>query len=186
MKEALFEQRYRISDPDIQAFVEHALNAAPRGFWTCPCSSSGTHHPPEDNGESGTVRHLIKSAAVSEQLARFYDLDQRDTDIAIAGAMIHDIKKNGEPWTNKTDYTHGWIAYDWLEQFELKEPEKESIRNCVRYHMARWVQPESEKPRALKPTTPELVVQLTDYFCSRECASFFPGVGVDMDLVAKL
>ena len=34
-----------------------------------------------------------------------------------------DIKKNGEPWGASTDYAHGIIGAEWLEQFPLDDPE---------------------------------------------------------------
>ena len=97
--------------------------------------------------------------------------------------MIHDVQKGGIPWKDHTDGTHGLIAYHWLDRFELKQPEKDEIRNCVRYHMGRFVKPEEEMEHALNPTQNEHIVQLTDYFCSRKCASFLPGYDVPKGII---
>lgn len=183
IKQRLYDQAKRIKDDDIRKFTTTALDNAPKAFWIIPASSSGKYHPPEDQGEGGLVRHLIKSGEISLELAKFYNLSEKDTDIVFAASIIHDIQKNGIPWTEHTDYTHGLIAYNWLEQFSLKQPEKDEIRNCIRYHMAQWVQPAEEVKRAMTPTTNEHVVQLSDYFSSRKCASFLPGIELTEDLI---
>ncbi len=182
---SLYKQIEKIHDTDIKKFTKLALDNAPPEFWIAPCSSSGKHHPPEDNGEGGILRHKIKGAYVVPELARFYDISELDADIVGSGWLLHDIRKNGILWGNKTHSAHGLIAYVWLQQFPLKQPEKEAICNCVRYHMGRWSQPAEEAERALKPTTNELIVQLTDYVCSRECASFLPGIGLSEDVIKK-
>lgn len=88
------------------------------------------------------------------------------------------FKKNGLPWSDKTNYEHGLIAYNWLKQFELREPVKEEILNCIRYHMWIWVKPPEELPRASNATTKELIVQFSDHLASRKGMSFLPGFDV--------
>lgn len=111
---------------------------------------------------------------MAEELSRFYDLKSEDKDVVLSAVILHDIKKNGLRWGDRTDYTHGLLAYNWLVKFPLDEPYKTDIRNGVRYHMGRWVQPESELERALKPTINEHIVQLSDYISSRKTISFMP------------
>ena len=185
LKQRLYDQAKRIKDPDIRKFTTTALDNAPAEFWIAPCSSTGKHHPPEDNVDGGSVIHTLKCLALVPQLAELRSLSEVNTDIAFSATTLHDIKKNGEPWGNRTDYTHGLIAYRWLAQFPLKEPEKEAIRDCVRYHMAKWVEPESEVIRATHPTKTEEVVQLVDYVCSRDDISFLPGIKLPEDVIKK-
>lgn len=181
LKEKLFYETEKIQDSKIIEFTQKALNNVPNEFWTAPCSSSGKNHPPEDQGEGGIVRHILKGTYICQDLCRFFKIQENDVDedIVMSGWILHDAKKNGDPWGERTDYTHGLIAYNWLEQFELEEPKKEKIRNCVRYHMWKWVQPEEEIKRATNPSTNERIVQLTDYFCSRKKASFLPGINLN-------
>jgi hypothetical protein len=189
--QALYNQSKKIHDDDIREFFITVLDNAPAGFWKVPCSSSGKYHPPEDQGEGGLIRHLIKCGKMSLEFARFYydfseenlKMAKRNTDIVFTAASIHDIQKNGIPWTEHTDYSHGKIAYDWLEQFKLKQPEKDEIRNCVRYHMWKWVQPDTETARATNPTLNESIVQLADYVSSRKCDSFLPGVSLPEEVI---
>jgi hypothetical protein len=182
--DSLYKQIEKIKDADIQKFTKLALDNAPAEFWIAPCSSSGHHHPPEDNGEGGTLRHKIKCIYIGSDLAaRVYNLPEIKVDVVRSGLLLHDVQKNGIPWGNKTHVAHGLIAYVWLQQFPLKQPEKEEICNCVRYHMGQWSQPAEEAERALKPTITEMIVQLTDYVCSREYASFLPGIGLSEDII---
>ena len=168
----------KINSDDIKLYTLDALNKADDEFWTAPASSTGKYHPPEDLGESGLVRHVIKAVYVAEEFFRFYDnfLEQKDKDIVISAVLLHDIKKNGLIWGNRTDYTHGLIAYKWLDQFKLDDADaKREIRNCVRYHMGRWVQPaDSELESAISPSINEHIVQVSDYVSSRKGISFMP------------
>ena len=187
-----------IKSEDIRKFVEEALAKADPKFWESPCSSSGRRHPPEDNGRGGLIRHIQKRVAVGEQFARRAGFSQRELDMALAGIILHDICKKGIPWGENTDYTHGFIASQWLEQFKLgDETAKRIILNAIRYHMAPWcyvVDPLketfskkemeenlNETRRALvAPSRVELVVREGDYWASRETISFLPGVSVAM------
>ena len=189
LKEKLYAStKENIGDKGIRNFTLYILNHAPERFWTDPCSSSGRNHPPEDQNdvtEGGIVRHILKGTAICPQLCRFFNVSEQDYDITLSAWTLHDIKKNGDPWTDRTNYQHGLIAYRWLEQFPLEKEKKDKIRNGVRYHMGQWVQPEEEKPLATSPTTNELIVQLTDYFCSRKDASFLPGIGLNEEQIEK-
>ena len=183
MKELLYKTLKEISDPEVKGFVCTALDHAPEQFWTDPCSGSGKYHPPEDQGLGGIVRHLVKGAVIASELCRYYNLTVQDRDIVVAATILHDIKKNGEPWGSKTTIDHGLTAYNWLGQFALKNPDKDEIRDCVRYHMGQWAEPEVERARALKPTLNESIVQLTDYFTSRKYASFLPGINLSEEQI---
>lgn len=174
-----------INDSEIKEFVYSSLSKTCEEFWICACSSSGKHHPNEDNGLSGLLRHLTKAAEVSNELIREFDIES-EKDCVLAATLLHDICKNGTPkdWAEKTDSKHGIIAYNWLNQFSLREPEKEKIRNAVRYHMGRWTESYSEEEtlkergRALNPNPIERIVQLSDYIASRKGVSFMPKIDV--------
>jgi len=60
----------KISSGSIKDFVVEALEHADPKLWVAPCSSTGKYHPPEDQGNGGLVRHLIKGTAVVEEFAR--------------------------------------------------------------------------------------------------------------------
>ena len=189
----------KIISGDIKDFTYQAFGEVDPKFWTSPASSSGKYHPPEDNGEGGLVRHVIKGVAVIEQYARRARFSPRELDIAISAFLLHDTCKDGVVWmTGKTDYTHGLIAARWLEKFNLPDvTAKEEILNAVRFHMAPWcyvVSPYEDRQyskeemnknleemaRAMYPTKIESAVRDADYWSSREGMSFFPGTAVEI------
>ena len=185
MKQRLYKETDRITSPYIRKYIQEALNNAHDQFWLIPSSSSGKYHPPEDQGQGGLIRHSIKASEIAYELANFYNISEEDRDIVVGSAMIHDIQKNGIPWGEHTVYDHGLIAYHWLDKFSLKNPYKDKIRKCVRFHMSRWCSPKSEIKRACRANTNELIVQLSDYMSSRKGASFLPGISLGEDIINK-
>lgn len=198
-KELIYSEVLRIESEDIRTFVVVALSQVDPKFWVSPASSTGKYHPAEDNGEGGLVRHVYKgSAGIIDQYGRRSGFGQREVDMARAAFLLHDTCKNGVTWGEVTDYSHGLIASQWLEQFTLEdEGAKREILNAVRYHMSQWsyaVNPFenrfylkeellanlAEISRALAdPSRIELAVQEADYWSSRKEMSFFPGVDTD-------
>jgi len=178
MKQALYAQLKEINDSEIRNFVKIALDNAPEGFWHTPCSGTGKYHPPENQGDAGLIRHLVKCVYVANDLCKYFNINDIQRDIVIAGTILHDIKKNGDPWGQSTDLEHGIIGAKYLDQFELKEPYKSQIQNCVRYHLSRFTRTKEDVKRASNPTKEELIVQMTDFFCSRKYASWLPNLNV--------
>ena len=189
----------KIVSEDIKEFTYLAFAEVDPKFWTSPASSSGKYHPPEDNGEGGLVRHVVKGVAVVEEFGRRAKFSPREMDMAISAFLLHDVCKDGIVWTSgKTDYTHGLIAAQWLTKFELADVmAKEQILSAVRYHMAPWcyaVSPFedrqytkdemnlnlSELTRAMYPSRIEKAIQEADYWSSRQSMSYFPGVAVEI------
>jgi len=180
----------KIVDKDIKEFTLNALSNADYRFWIYPCSGSGKYHPPEDQGIAGIIRHNIKMISVARGLLMPFNLENDYyKDLAISSCSLHDILKNGVPWKGSTDYKHGFLAYEWLKQFQLGNG-KEEIMNAVRYHMGKWcaVAEEHEKnaeklnkeeiERALNSTPFERIIQISDYIASRKEISFMPGLEV--------
>lgn len=188
----------KIVSEDIKDFTYKVFSVVDPMFWTSAASSTGKYHPPEDNGEGGLVRHVVKGVAVVEQFARRARFSQRESDMALSAFLLHDTCKDGIVWTGKTDYTHGLIAAKWLENFELEDTmAKTAIIDAVRYHMAPWcyaISPYEDRPytkeemqsnleemaRAMYPTRIEKAVQEADYWSSRQSMSFFPGLSVQI------
>ena len=190
----------KIKSIEVKNFIETALNNANPKFWEAPASSSGKYHPYEDLGKGGLVRHIQKGVAVIEQYARRALFSEYESDLAIGAFLVHDIKKNGISWGEKTDYTHGIIGSEWLKQFEMDDQTgKQMILNAVRYHMTPWcwVVPPfenrlytkkemndnlAELTRALvSPSRIELAVREGDYWSSRQSMSFLPGKSIVYD-----
>jgi hypothetical protein len=187
----------KIKDASIKTFTESALEAVDSRFYTDSCSSSGKNHPPEDNGVGGVVRHVKKGVVVIEQFARRAVFSDLEKDIALSAYLLHDSCKNGVVWGKDTDYTHGYLASEWLKQFELNDAfAKETLLDAVRYHMAPWTYRHTpwakesftkqemqeniaELHRALtNPTRIELAVREADYWSSRKEMSYLPGANI--------
>ena len=192
-----FDDLARIKNAPVKAFTESALEDVDSRFYTDSCSSSGKFHPPEDNGFGGLVRHVKKGIVVIEQFARRAVFSDMEKDIALSAFLLHDSCKNGIVWGKDTDYTHGYVASEWLKQFELDDVfAKESLLDAVRYHMAPWVYRHTpwaketftkqemqenmeEMQRALtNPSRVELAVREADYWSSRKEMSYLPGANV--------
>ncbi|MDD4877794.1 MAG: hypothetical protein PHO02_02025 [Candidatus Nanoarchaeia archaeon] len=187
----------KIKDIDIWQFTLSALEAVDDKFYTEPASSSGKYHPPEDNGIGGLVRHVKKGVIVVEEFARRALFSDMEKDISISAFLLHDSCKDGVVWKGHTDYTHGYIAYEWLQQFKLEDAfAKEVLTSAVRFHMAPWVyrhppfsqdtftkkemlENMEEMQRALtNPSRVELAVQHADYWSSRKEMSYLPGAKI--------
>jgi len=212
MLELLSEEIKLIESRSVRQFTEKALKAADENFWKVPCSSSGRFHPPEDNGEQGLVRHVKKAVYVGTQYARREKFEGYEHDAMVSAIILHDIKKNGEPWGKDTDYRHGIIAANYLGNFSLRDNTlKKIITDAVRYHMAPWnttIDNErlykmlaknkdviftaeemylevEERLRGKSPTRVEAAVQNADYWASREGMSFIPGYTIMPDTNRK-
>ncbi len=190
------EQLKDIQDPNIREFTELALDNVDPEFYIAPCCSSGKNHPAEDNGKGGLVRHVKKGLVIIKQFAERAQFSQTEFDIAYAAFILHDCCKNGIPWTDKTDYTHGYLEAKWLEQFPLEEKYvKECLLNAVRFHMTPWVfrhppwgaeeftqqqvqENWQEMQRAQNLSRVEQAVVEADYWSSRNEMSFLPGASI--------
>ncbi len=183
LKKMLYSQLVEISDLEVRGFVKEVLDNAPEGFWNTPCSGSGKYHPPENQGNGGLIRHLLKCLECAKDLCRYFGLSQEDRDVVLGSIFLHDIKKNGDPWGEVTDMEHGKIGAEFLDNFKLKEPQKTEIKNCVRYHLFGFTGTKEDIERASKPTKKEMIVQMTDLFCSRKYASWLPGFEVPKEAI---
>ena len=198
-KDYLFKEVEGIKDDKIKKFVITVLDNANPEFWKAPSSSSGKYHPPEDQGERGLLRHVIKAVSVCKQYARRAVFSESETDISLAAVILHDVCKNGIEWGKNTDYAHGYLTYNWLNQFKLDKRIKETIKNGVRYHMFPWcyiISPFEDRnytnkemkvnleeyQRASYPSRIELAVREADYWASRKNMSFLPGVNALHDM----
>jgi len=179
-KELFLAEVDSIKSPEIRRFTLEVLDAADPQFWLVPSSSSGKYHPPEDQGEGGLLRHIIKAVAVAREDLRRYNFNDDEKDAALCAVLLHDICKNGIPWGENTNYTHGLIGANHIGEFKLDSPPKvkQLIVDGVRYHMGPWCQPIEEVKRSSLPQGIEQIVQNADYFASRQSMSFLPRVSI--------
>jgi len=173
----------KIKNEEIRNFTKEVLDHAPKQFWSAPSSSSGKHHPPEDNGKGGLVTHTIKATLIAEDICRYFNLPDIETDEVISATMLHDIQKNGIPWGDHTVDNHGLVASKWLEIFDYPKSFYKDfmpcpIVDCVRFHMGRFADQPEDKMGSTSPSMQEIIVQMSDFVASREYASWLPNIPV--------
>jgi hypothetical protein len=175
------EQINTIKDDDIRDFVNDALADAPDEFWIAPASSSGNHHPPENNIKHGLLVHVIKALALAETSFRLFGIseDGVEADIVRASLLLHDVWKQGKPWSAGYCKEHGRICANILKQYTLKnEYVKEKILQCVATHMNVWAYPIEDLKDFFFPSRMQFIVALSDYYSSRNEISFYPYISV--------
>jgi 23S rRNA maturation-related 3'-5' exoribonuclease YhaM len=162
-----------IVDSNIREFTKKCLGKAPEYFWTIPSSSTGKHHPPDENSEGGAVLHVRKAVKIAEDLCIMYNISGITRDCIISATIMHDLAKLGYP--NQELYTvngHGALWIRIAEQIE--KPQKimtsdtlSMIGRLIGCHMGRFDIPYTIS-NSDKPT---LIVQLADYISSRKYIS---------------
>lgn len=139
-----------ICDPAIRQLVQQGLDAAPPEFWSEPSSSTGMHHPADEINPGGLAYHVARVGTMAEFLCDHYKVTGRQKDEIVGAALLHDIKKGGDPW-NKYASNHGPIASKWLAGLwkTSNDPSTTKIRELVNNHMAQWNEPVSTPPQDL-------------------------------------
>lgn len=170
----------RIKNDEIRDFTNEVLESGPDGFWYAVSSTSGRNHPPENNlSTMGLLIHVIKAVDVAEELFRFFGVDDEiDQDIIRSSVLLHDLFKQGNPWTDKHEKEHGLICAKYLEDFELDEYIKRKIQKNIESHMSSWSYPISSLKKFIIPDNLQMIVALADYFSSRNQISFYSGLSI--------
>ncbi|MBU4501364.1 MAG: hypothetical protein KKA79_02135 [Nanoarchaeota archaeon] len=203
----LYDRLDTINSKSLAKTVNTILGEVDHEFWKDHCSNRA-NHPPEDEGEGGLIRHVIKCTYIFEQEARRQRFESFEFDAGMAAIILHDIKKNGEEWGKSTEYTHGIIGYNFIKKFYFADRTiKKLVMNGVRYHMAPWNttilkmklelvknNPDmplftykefmgelEERTRGMMPNRIEKAVQDADFWGSRKDISFYPGVSIMPD-----
>lgn len=179
-----------IEDRGLANFVWYFLNRETDSkFFSAPSSSTGKHHPPEDNGVGGLMRHNLKAIQVGICLSRLYEISKEQRDLVIAAVILHDTYKNKvnsdylSYWTDRTNYEHGKIGADAIRRVgkELREIHPDYISGrvlrkinyvarLVEKHMSNWAKPKIYPAR--KQNLLERIVIEANYLASRKGISF--------------
>ena len=157
---------------NFKEFAKILIENADDYFFTVPASSSGKYHPDFARGNGGLVRHSKAVAYFANELIRpsldFNKITREDADCIILGALVHDIKKQGDGLGEHTVKEHPQLAADyvrktWEEQGQdlLTKSQIEYVAKVIESHMGPWQTPRPE-------TRPELIVFYADYIASRK------------------
>ena len=135
-----------IDDDRIRETTRQLVREAPAYFWRVPASSSGYHHP-ACRGERGLWAHTLMLSTVIERLAPTYvqqvtkAFSEIDVDRAHAAAIVHDMRKNGDPGdpTEKSTSDHDIRMAEVVRTADWHTPGTElMISNAVASHMGAW------------------------------------------------
>lgn len=122
---------------------------APKYFWEVPASTSD-HHNPICRKDKGLWAHTLMVASVIERLAPTYTHQSKmppvHTDLARSAAILHDMRKNGDPqnphWCATQDHA---VLMSEVIQEDSDLPD--TVSNAVASHMGNWYQgPKPQKP----------------------------------------
>jgi len=145
-----------IKDPVLKKHVIEIIKLCPDYVSRMPSSSTGKYHPPDEVGKENTkgmIIHIKRLCALAPEMARKHSDDEYpETNFLVAGAILHDIFKNGEvdssgnpksKWTNKN---HPRLIYElihkYIEDNNLTEDEAgmklRTVANACLFHEGRW------------------------------------------------
>lgn len=156
-----------IKSEDIRSFCEILLNGADDSFFSLSASSTGKHHPDYSNGEGGLARHSIATALILNDILStgIYNFSDRETDLMICAAIVHDIKKygNGSAFTVKK---HPELASEYIiktaeENHIINMDEAKFVADVVETHMGQY-------GSKLPETDAEKLVHIADCLSSRK------------------
>lgn len=127
-----------IDDPEIREETIKLTARAPRYFWEVPASTSGYHHP-ACRGEHGLWVHTLMVCTAIERLGDSYAerYSNVDLDHAIAAAILHDQRKNGDP----EDPSDSSVSDHDIQMATVIADESElpiEIADAVAAHMGPW------------------------------------------------
>lgn len=150
-----------IVDDQIREWTEKKLEEVPDYFWKIPASTSGKYHPEYSLGEGGLVRHTRAVVYFVMELSTAYELSEKELDILISSAVLHDTWKCGEKGKH-TVYEHPQIASDWAREDSKEGSVRWMIADCILTHMGQWY---TEKTPETKL---EWLLHTADYLASRK------------------
>jgi hypothetical protein len=167
IKSRLYNSLNLIKDSSISAWSASMLDMAPTAFWEKPSSSTGKHHPPDENQPGGQVTHTLRVCNVANHLSNMLDLSENERDILIAAAILHDICKYG--LDGKSEYMnqeHPQLVEKLRDDLGIFLPPcqyTKEIFSTISQHMGRWtIEP--------LPTATKLgrLLHVADFIASRD------------------
>jgi len=159
-----------IKDENIKNFVKRALEVAPAYWWTV--ESSKTHHPKDERGKYGRIRHAKRCVYLSEVLAESQSLTDLELDELKAASILHDICVRGsqdEQSSDKALPNHPMLIRervismmnDSTRRFYGQFGWYFTLYNIIETHMGKWGE---KKPQ----TGLEKLFHIIDMIASRD------------------
>ena len=98
LKEVFKAELDQIVNKEFRKYVVAILDICPNYIIRCPSSSTGKYHPTDETGENahmGMIRHIKRVAVFVDEIARMEKHSSIERDILMAGAVLHDVYKQG-------------------------------------------------------------------------------------------
>lgn len=145
-----------IQNKDIKDLCQLLLENADEYFFIEPASSSGKYHPKYAHGEGGLARHSMAVALIMHEIleTECYNFTDREKDLLITAAIVHDIKKygNGRKYVVRT---HPELAVEYIDNncqnTEISSEELNFLKDAVVSHMGKYgrTKPETDAQKLL-------------------------------------
>lgn len=171
----------------IKRFVIECLDEAPDYiFKNCPSSSTGKYHSIDEFSPLGNVLHTKRVVNNCDIMARAFNLKEKDYDLVIGAAILHDMVKQGFEKTGHTVNDHAVLAAQLVRNVFKKTKSKinkkdcKIIENCVLFHNGIWSSGEENDKPIDKFTMHELCVHMSDYSATKFCLTKDAGGGNDI------
>ncbi len=175
----LVEELRMIGDLKLSTAAELCIREYEDLLELIPASTSGRYHPPDERGIGGLRLHIRRMAHVLYMTAKHFGLSDKDRDILIFCAIVHDISslstsklvkgeltRDYETWSKWHGNLSSQIATEGLMEVGLAsdDPTLLTIQGIIQSHMGAW------SPNLRQPVNNklEIIFSMADYVTTRK------------------
>lgn len=170
----------QLEDNKLRKLCTTVLEKSPVEMFVVPASSQGQNHPKDEFVPGSMVKHIKRTFQMAKYSAVRHGLDEKDTDIMLAAAILHDFPAKFIPdgeTAYKKDIDHAVknaiFIENQMKKMGFDKQTTEKLCAGVGFHTGRfdrhinteWL----EKHKKYKNTPYSNVVQEADYYASRPC-----------------
>ena len=156
---------------DLRSKARKLWNNAPTYFFHDAASSSGKYHPEFDLGDGGVMRHSLLVAYFAHEIATAWGMSQREIDLVVIAALIHDVLKRREGEA-QTAFEHPLMAAAYVRETFPGDAEMELVAQAIESHMGkRNTSKYSDAVLPVPQTMMQLCVSAADMTASRKILS---------------
>lgn len=157
-------------DERLGYIVANLMLNLPDTILELPASTSGKYHPMDELDKDGMIIHIKRACHLVDQTTKKYNFTKYGHDVLLAGCLLHDIFKDGDPPTGHTTTEHPYLIYSFLGR------KAENITDDLLYyfildvgracawHEGIWT---TELCREIKETEFAKALHEIDFWCTR-------------------
>ncbi len=139
--EKLQPDLFFITDQKIKKFTIDCILNAPGEYWKRPSAFYKGHHPEDELGEWGNLRHVKKVLVMGRVLAEISPLNEHERNLFYAALTVHDIGKYGiDGRTERIQSGHADLVSQIIAPYicQLDPDDEYTIIQIAVTHMGRW------------------------------------------------